>query len=86
MQGIRTGLFVVGGAALMALMLGAAAFAFSAAVQPDLLAHPAAIVVGFAAAADAEAVPVTPIVTGIPTTNRRGAGSTTVGSAEDSGD
>jgi hypothetical protein len=66
MQQTRKVLTILGGAALMSLMLGVAAFAFSAAVQPALLENPAAIVVGFAAAADAQAASIAPIVTGVP--------------------
>ena len=67
MQRIRKALTIVGGATLMAVMLGVAAFAFSAAVQPGLFANPGAITVGFASTADAQPAGVGPIVTCVPT-------------------
>jgi len=66
MQRIRKALTIVGGATLMVVMLGVAAFAFSAAVQPGLFANPGAITVGFASTADAQPVGVGPIVTCVP--------------------
>jgi hypothetical protein len=65
MRQIRRALTIVGGAALTALLLGVAAFAFSAAVQPAFLATPNAIVVGFAGAADAQPSVVPAILTGV---------------------
>ena len=65
MQGIRKAIVIVGGSALMALMLGLAAFAFTAAMEPSLFAHPGAIVVGFAATANAQPAAVGPIVTNV---------------------
>lgn len=64
MQGIRKALTIVGAAA-MALMLGIAAFAFSAAVEPALRTNPGAIMVGFAGTADAQPAGLGPIVTNV---------------------